>query len=1061
MGRKEQTENNIIEAAVRLFAEKGVRETSVREIASAAGCSAAIVFKRFTDKDSIIRIIIDLLAEFHEHYGYNTWSMDKFREMDDRDIADAIMSFTVLEFPKGYEEYYLNIYKVVLQEQFHNPAARAAAIEFFYQKNHDYIHGILSELSEAGYIACDDIGLVAKIYAETVYYYACGESLGYAERSPVYKGVGMANLLKRILSRYIRRTIPNPQTLIVEDKPDASSVPLLRRPRLNSVFREIFDSGKHSALVIAPAGAGKTCAIQSFLENDKERRDVVVEWEDASTTDQPGERFWESFTRGVCRFDAPLAANLAEIGFPESEGAFQKCLNIIRPALNKNIVYYFVFDNFENATPIVCEFMQRMIKGLKTGRLRVIIASREMPPFRMGDMGFINRDDLLFTHSEIIEYFKLLDVNLPDRYASMILRDTQGWAYLLNLLAYAVANNGGKLLSEAAYIESVNAAKRLSGGFMGAEAFDSLSPTLQKILIMLNLIPSAPIQQVYEVKESERSALSIFARYNPLTETYSVQPYAAEFLKSREVELTGENKRNLFSKMAQWLFKNNQYNAATRYYAMNRDWEGIVNVVLSMPLSVSDAFAESMLEVINVIEPQEGDELDANFSFLKNATQPRLLMNLRRYREADKAAKEAIARLEAADLPHSHFQIMLNNVVLGMIRVRSNNATRKTEFAGYFKEAVKHYNLCPEGTIMPLKNCRFTIIPTYSGIVAANAPAGAIDRFLEELDESMPCVARIMEGLLAGAEVQARCEAAFFRNRLAEAKTLAYEAILQAHLKGQHDIEAHARGYLLRILIFEGDDKGVIEQLSWFEDSIHNTGSNFRFGLRDYVLGWTYSHFGITDRVADWIRYATVPTGTLLHEAEIRIRSRYLIVERRFEEALRVMNVEISPLENYLFFAVGTALNKAYCHFSLGDFTAAADCLRKAYNVALPHELLTPFIERGAEFVEMADKLGEIDGIPAEWLKTMAAKAAVYAKKKSFVLAAIKSVLNMDADIDLTQREAAVLKDLYHGLTYPEMATHQGVSINAIKQAQQLLYGKLGATNGIDAVRIAQERRLI
>jgi ATP/maltotriose-dependent transcriptional regulator MalT len=319
-----------------------------------------------------------------------------------------------------------------------------------------------------------------------------------------------------------------------------------------------------------------------------------------------------------------------------------------------------------------------------------------------------------------------------------------------------------------------------------------------------------------------------------------------------------------------------------------------------------------------------------------------------------------------------------------------------------------------------------------------------------------------MEGLLAGAEVQARCEAAFFRNHLKEAKAFAYEAMLQAHLKGQHDIEAHARGYLLRVLVFEGDDKGVLEQMRWFEDSVHNTDSTSHFGLRDYVLGWAYSNFGLTDRVADWIRYATVPTGTLLHAAEIRIRSRYLMAERRYEEALRVMNCEISPLENYLFLAVGTALNKAYCHFALGNDTAAADCLREAYEVAQPHNLLTPFIERGSELVEMADRLGKVDGIPADWLKTMAAKAAVYAKKKSFVVAAVRGVLNANTAIDLTPREAAVLKDLYHGLTYPEMATHQCVSINAIKQAQQLLYGeKLGATNGIDAVRIAQERRLI
>src|SRR5919206_5186733 len=55
----EERRLQIIRVAMRLFSERGFRGTTTKEIAAAAGVSAAIIFRHFATKDELYTAIVD------------------------------------------------------------------------------------------------------------------------------------------------------------------------------------------------------------------------------------------------------------------------------------------------------------------------------------------------------------------------------------------------------------------------------------------------------------------------------------------------------------------------------------------------------------------------------------------------------------------------------------------------------------------------------------------------------------------------------------------------------------------------------------------------------------------------------------------------------------------------------------------------------------------------------------------------------------------------------------------------------------------------------------------
>src|SRR5919107_3420731 len=63
--RREQ----IVEAATRVFAEKGFRRATTREVARAAGVSEGTIYNYFEDKDALLLAILDRLNETERRAG--------------------------------------------------------------------------------------------------------------------------------------------------------------------------------------------------------------------------------------------------------------------------------------------------------------------------------------------------------------------------------------------------------------------------------------------------------------------------------------------------------------------------------------------------------------------------------------------------------------------------------------------------------------------------------------------------------------------------------------------------------------------------------------------------------------------------------------------------------------------------------------------------------------------------------------------------------------------------------------------------------------------------------
>jgi AcrR family transcriptional regulator len=62
----EERRRVIVEAALALFSRKGFRGTTTKEIAEAAGCSEATIFKHFASKDELYSAILEAKSQIEE-----------------------------------------------------------------------------------------------------------------------------------------------------------------------------------------------------------------------------------------------------------------------------------------------------------------------------------------------------------------------------------------------------------------------------------------------------------------------------------------------------------------------------------------------------------------------------------------------------------------------------------------------------------------------------------------------------------------------------------------------------------------------------------------------------------------------------------------------------------------------------------------------------------------------------------------------------------------------------------------------------------------------------------
>jgi len=78
MGTKEL----ILEKALKLFSEKGIKETTIRDIAKAVGITEGAIYRHFESKDQIVHDLFDMHSK--ELYDMLTKVIDRHEDKEKR-----------------------------------------------------------------------------------------------------------------------------------------------------------------------------------------------------------------------------------------------------------------------------------------------------------------------------------------------------------------------------------------------------------------------------------------------------------------------------------------------------------------------------------------------------------------------------------------------------------------------------------------------------------------------------------------------------------------------------------------------------------------------------------------------------------------------------------------------------------------------------------------------------------------------------------------------------------------------------------------------------------------
>jgi DNA-binding CsgD family transcriptional regulator len=485
-----------------------------------------------------------------------------------------------------------------------------------------------------------------------------------------------------------------------------------------------------------------------------------------------------------------------------------------------------------------------------------------------------------------------------------------------------------------------------------------------------------------------------------------------------------------------------------------------------LPRPMASFFLEIVERLTAKKDSLREEEEDWDFLFLRFIIRARLLALLDRFKEAAGEFRTGIACFEAKP-PGSRRSRALASAYnrLGILCVYMSRFTGDYDFTRWFERGYRYYLENPEPVQEQI--CQLNI-SSYAIQVGSSSGTEAIDTYINACAAIVQYTLVSLGGYFFGGDTLARAELAFYRGDLNKAEQFARQAIYQSREKSQYEVETRALSYLMRISVHRGDIAGLREIERQIEALLERDEYINRYVIHDLIMGRFYSRFGLTEKVAPWIKKEREEgdLNVLFRGFDTLIKVRCLFAEKEYAAALRALEREKVKGEvgTFLLGFLETTVMEAAIRHRLGDSEGAFAALKNAYDAARPNGLYMPFIELGEHMYSLTGALLKAHpdglGISPEWLQTIRRNASAHAKKRALVKAQY-SGRETPAPVDFSQHELAILNSLSQGYTSKEIAGDMRISVKMIKSAIRSLYVKLGAANRADAIRVATERGLL
>lgn len=168
-----KTKEKILKVSLKLFATKGYKATTVRDIAGAMDVKQSALYNHFKNKEEILKTLISNLTSSAIVTLFDDKELEDQHKQGKALLARIAATFKLLSFDGQNEA----LYKLLMQEIFRNEHIREIYNEYFYQENVKKLSGLLFAMMQDEQIKSSDPLLLANEFFAPLFFYQMQVSL--------------------------------------------------------------------------------------------------------------------------------------------------------------------------------------------------------------------------------------------------------------------------------------------------------------------------------------------------------------------------------------------------------------------------------------------------------------------------------------------------------------------------------------------------------------------------------------------------------------------------------------------------------------------------------------------------------------------------------------------------------------------------------------------------------------------------------------------------------------------------------------------------------------------
>ena len=162
-----KTKDKILKVSLKLFASKGYKATTVRDIASDMGVKQSALYNHFKNKDAILETLITNLTSSAIVTLFEGKDAKTLHTQGKTLLSGIATTFKLIGFDGQNEA----LYRLLMQEIFRNERIREIYSEHFYQENVKKLSGIFFAMMQDEMIVSSDPLLLSNEFLSPLFFY--------------------------------------------------------------------------------------------------------------------------------------------------------------------------------------------------------------------------------------------------------------------------------------------------------------------------------------------------------------------------------------------------------------------------------------------------------------------------------------------------------------------------------------------------------------------------------------------------------------------------------------------------------------------------------------------------------------------------------------------------------------------------------------------------------------------------------------------------------------------------------------------------------------------------